>query len=847
MSSHRNGLRLIVPTLLFSFLILSAATAVSKATAGPPVVPGLGIISSPLLVAGAPGDLDTTFGFGGKSIIQHAGSDEDICGMVLQPDGKIVIAGFSSVTTLDPEAGYYTDGSLYVTRLNADGSLDTGFGWNYTGIGYRSGSHYDYGFCGGRRSSGCSLVRQQDGKFLVAGVDEFHGWKSDCAGVPAVARLLPTGKPDATFGSNGLVQWMLDEIWSGTEWSHHIGQLAIQSNGKILVPISAQAAPISPDRGAWLWRLNSDGSNDTTFAQNPIGSQMGDPSTIFKAVAVQVDGKIVAVGEQNDQVLLARYRTDGNFDTAFGINGIQTVDLTAAPDTVAAMAIQSDGKILTAGQPTLARFLSNGARDPNFGPQGGFVSSFSAEDLDLAADGKIVVVGGFNNDFAVARYNSDGRPDTGFGHAGLTTTDLGGAYEGAGETAILPDGRILVGGATCPPGGDCDVALARYLAVSPAVMRGPRAGIRPVIDGNLSEWQGLGGTYVDHTNASYIWGEIPSVDDLSVRLRTSWAPEGVYFAAAIRDNVLVGGNSADVWGDDIIELSVYTGGAVRQYSLCVDGRKTRNGNPISTLTVVTSTTPGGWAVEALIPVSELGLTNLAAEQQIPFTFALWDDDLYAKYGQTHMFWQSDSATQYKSTWGVLQLGATSYDFIPAEPTATSTATPTATSTATPTATSTATRSSTPTVTSTPTLAVQATATLTATPTATSTGLMSTSTPTPTPTATTVASRGTIHGEVWFDWNGDGLPGDGEPGLVGITVQLYRGAALIGVTSSGGDGSYAFAGLPPDSYRLREINPPWLRLSTTPDEVTEGLAAGEVVKVGFGDWNGRGTYLPLLLR
>jgi hypothetical protein len=47
--------------------------------------------------------------------------------------------------------------------------------------------------------------------------------------------------------------------------------------------------------------------------------------------------------------------------------------------------------------------------------------------------------------------------------------------------------------------------------------------------------------------------------------------------------------------------------------------------------------------------------------------------------------------------------------------------------------------------------------------------------------------------------------------------------------------------------LRERQPDWLRWSTTPNEKTIALAAGETRTVDFGDWNGRSTYLPLILR
>jgi hypothetical protein len=191
-----------------------------------------------------------------------------------------------------------------------------------------------------------------------------------------------------------------------------------------------------------------------------------------------------------------------------------------------------------------------------------------------------------------------------------------------------------------------------------------RAGARPVIDGDLTEWAGLNATSLNKDNASAITGAVPTLTDLSAELRAAWAPDALYFAAAISDDVLVGNNSTQIWGDDVIELAIRVpqNSKTHQLTLAVDGRKTDNGNPISTLTVVTHTVPGGWTFEALVPPAALGLTSFAADQQYPFTFALWDDDLFTYPGQTHMFWRSNSTNAFKSDWGFLQLNNTMYNF-----------------------------------------------------------------------------------------------------------------------------------------------------------------------------------------
>ena len=311
----------------------------------------------------------------------------------------------------------------------------------------------------------------------------------------------------------------------------------------------------------------------------------------------------------------------------------------------------------------------------------------------------------------------------------------------------------------------------------------PLAGARPIVDGKLDEWAGLSQTLLNRDNASHIIGSAPTAADLSAGLRAAWAPEALYFAAAITDDVLVGNNSTQIWGDDVIELAIRVPqtGQTHQFTLCVDGRQAENSTPISSLTAVTRTIPGGWAVEVAIPPTALGLSAFAADQEYPFTFALWDDDLRTYPGQTHMFWQSDTVNVYKPDWGALRLSGTVYDFprtgtVTPTPTATATPSRTATPTETPTAPPTATRTPTPPETSTPTATATAqpptgtpSPTVTMTPTTTATA--SAQPPTATPSPTLTPATGDIAGIVWLDANGNGQPDTGETGLAGIVITL----------------------------------------------------------------------------
>ena len=200
--------------------------------------------------------------------------------------------------------------------------------------------------------------------------------------------------------------------------------------------------------------------------------------------------------------------------------------------------------------------------------------------------------------------------------------------------------------------------------VEPKTVAALRAGVRPAIDGDPVEWQALTGTSLNKDNAGSIGGSDmnPSIADLSANLRAAWAPEALYFAATITDDVLVGNNSTYIWGDDVLELGIRVGSTSHQFTLAVDGRTTDLGNPITSLTYVTRTVPGGWTLEVAVPATALGLTTLATGQQYPFTFGLWDDDLVTYPGQTHMIWQGTSTGAYQPAWGTLSLSSTAYDF-----------------------------------------------------------------------------------------------------------------------------------------------------------------------------------------
>lgn len=162
----------------------------------------------------------------------------------------------------------------------------------------------------------------------------------------------------------------------------------------------------------------------------------------------------------------------GDLDTSFGRNGKVTTNFTPRDDMAFGIAIQPNGRIVTAGTAgfrrfALSRYRSNGTLDPSFGGNGKVTTRFTpgltvAHAVALQSDGKIVAAGsaGFAQ-FALVRYETDGSLDTSFGENGRVLTDLTGGDDIAFGIAIQPDGKVLVAGRAAGARGR--FALVRYI------------------------------------------------------------------------------------------------------------------------------------------------------------------------------------------------------------------------------------------------------------------------------------------------------------------------------------------------------------------------------------------------
>ena len=332
----------------------------------------------------ADGDLDPTFN---TSVTEGSGLVRET---VVQPDGKIVVVG----------SFQRANGSRVsnITRLNADGTLDTSF---------NTGTGTEYGIE--------AVALQSDGKIIIGG--DFAIFNGQA--VNRMARLNADGSLDSSFNAS---------LSGGSV----VYDVLILPNGKLLVGGYL-------GNSANLVRLNSNGTFDSV-----IGNFNGSVNTI----ALAPDGKIVAGGQfSQPRNGVARFNADGSLDASFNPTTGSDGNL------VIKVIVQPNGKILAAGQfltfngtltDGLVRLNDNGAVDAAFDLTGETPLYLTVVSLALQPDGKILVSFNYLNNslqssIDVRRFNADATADPTFN----TNTDNR-LY--ALDLNVLADGSILVGG-----------------------------------------------------------------------------------------------------------------------------------------------------------------------------------------------------------------------------------------------------------------------------------------------------------------------------------------------------------------------------------------------------------------
>ncbi|MEH1910537.1 MAG: DUF4347 domain-containing protein [Nostoc sp.] len=355
-----------------------------------------------------------------------------------------------------------TNSDFAIVRYNSNGTLDTSF--NITGkVTTDFTNSNDYG---------SSITVQPDGKILVAG-DSYNRTNNDFA----IARYNSNGTLDTSFNITGKIT--TDFTNSSNDYGSSI---TVQPDGKILV---AGGSYNGTNYDFAIVRYNSNGSLDTSFnTTGKLTTNFTNGNDFGNSITVQPDGKILVAGgsdnDINNDFAIVRYNSNGSLDTSFNITGKVTTDFASNNDSAYSITVQPDDKILVAGGSdnginndfAIARYNSNGSLDTSFNTTGKVTTDFASNNNDsgysltVQPDGKILVAGdsdnGTNFDFAIARYNSNGSLDTSFNTTGKVTTDFASNNDSGYSLTVQPDGKILVAGES-NNGTNYDFAIARYL------------------------------------------------------------------------------------------------------------------------------------------------------------------------------------------------------------------------------------------------------------------------------------------------------------------------------------------------------------------------------------------------
>ncbi|MBJ7348130.1 MAG: hypothetical protein JHC87_06130, partial [Thermoleophilaceae bacterium] len=344
------------------------------------------------------GSLDSSFGGDGTVLTPIGASDDNARAVVVQSDGKIVVAG---------NASNGSDDDFALARYNTNGSLDSSFdgdGILLAPIGASADVAY--------------AVAQLPGGRLVVGGISWVGAGFDFS----VARFNSDGSFDNSFDGDG-------KVITAVGTTHDFASsLAVQTDGKLILVGRA----VFGKNDFAIVRYNPDGSLDASFDGDGIQTtSIGAFSDDARAVAIQADGKIVLAGSSSDGVnehsALARFNVDGSLDSGFDGDGKLTTDVGPADALFRGVAVQTNGKIVAVGPRYsggffafgLSRFNADGSLDSSFDGDGMLITEVGpdtdfADAVAVQQDGKIVVAGsswnGLNFEFALARYVGDPPP-----------------------------------------------------------------------------------------------------------------------------------------------------------------------------------------------------------------------------------------------------------------------------------------------------------------------------------------------------------------------------------------------------------------------------------------------------
>ncbi len=390
------------------------------------------------------GTLDPTFSFDGKAYATAPGLTQSLSKTFVQSNGRVVIVGRSFNCCND---------DFSVARFNADGSTDNSFDGDGVVI---------TDFTPNASDIPRTLVVQPDGKIIAAGSSNQDF---------ALVRYNLDGSLDPTFDGDG-------KVTTNITGSDEIYALLLLPDGKIL---AGGTTSDGTSRFA-IARYNPNGSLDASFGTGGIAvNTFWSGIHIIYSMARQPDGKIVVAGNVDDDFAIARYTANGVPDVTFDGNGAFLTDF-FGNEVAYAVAVQQDGRIIAAGvkdnQVLIMRVLPNGAHDNSLDGDGIIIQSFSSNSdavysMVVQGDGKIVLAGTSNSfgfsDFLVVRYHSNGTLDNSFDGDGILRIEMGSSE--AYASVMGWNNTLVVGGYSGAQFGVARLANPSYQFVLPVRLK----------------------------------------------------------------------------------------------------------------------------------------------------------------------------------------------------------------------------------------------------------------------------------------------------------------------------------------------------------------------------------------
>lgn len=438
----------------------------------------------------ADGTIDTTFGIDGKAMADFGSLEDRATGLIIQPDGMIVVAGYSSFTgNLDMSIARFTPTGALDTTFDGDGKATVSFG-----------STSDYAWAVHRQAT--------DGKLVLTGSTQTASGRR-----VALARFNSNGSLDASFDGDGrLITSIAGFATSATLEPAVPGPRGEGQPEKIVV-----AGVLNSGYTVFAARLHLGGTLDTSFDGDGIAtrtfSTLPGISNVF-VTGGSTSRKITVCGwlQMSDSylrmILGIRYTGSGALDTSFDGDGINLVTPGLGCSGLGGAAINLSHQVVQATtgyvSPSewglqVVRLAGNGQLDSSFDDDGIRFDHVGIHDavpgtVAVLSDDRILAVGNsFNGGFIAARYRVDGALDPTFADGGAARISPGARSPNGCAMALQADGKIVMAGST-GSGSSSSLIVSRLLA------DGSRdssfSGDGSVITGGGVGWNTVGGLVI---------------------------------------------------------------------------------------------------------------------------------------------------------------------------------------------------------------------------------------------------------------------------------------------------------------------------------------------------------------